>query len=67
MGELNRTWAYNLQGNRENTPIITCHEIGLNHRICFTNLLSHGEAEPLSRKCCFYHIDLPGQSDGVRL
>lgn len=49
------------QGDRADKPIITCHEVGLNHRSCFKGFLAHAEAEPVLRKFCFYHICFPGQ------
>lgn len=53
-----------VQGTPGDTPIITCHDIGLEHRSCFGSFLENAESEPLVRKCCFYHIDFPGQSLG---
>jgi len=55
-----------VQGTPGNHAIVTVHDIGLNHRSCFAGFLGHPRAEGLLRICCFYHIDLPGQSDGVR-
>lgn len=65
------TWEYGrepemrvfVQGKQGNAPIITLHDIGLNHRSCFGNFLAHPDAAGLRENCCFYHIDLPGQSD----
>mmetsp|Transcript_31336 Transcript_31336/g.94142 ORF Transcript_31336/g.94142 Transcript_31336/m.94142 type:complete len:285 (-) Transcript_31336:178-1032(-) len=53
-----------VQGTPGNHAIVTVHDIGLNHRSCFAGFLGHPRAEGLLRICCFYHIDLPGQSDG---
>lgn len=51
-----------IQGNTKNKPIITVHEIGLNYKSCFKGMLSHPSADAMVEKCCFYHVNLPGQA-----
>mmetsp|Transcript_25845 Transcript_25845/g.72393 ORF Transcript_25845/g.72393 Transcript_25845/m.72393 type:complete len:311 (-) Transcript_25845:47-979(-) len=52
-------------GDRKLTPMITYHDVGVNHQSCFQQLMvcsSHRSL--LLRNFCFYHIDAPGCEEG---
>lgn len=52
-------------GNTKKTPIITYHDIGMNHKSSFTNFFFCSDMMPLADHFCVYHINAPGQEDGA--
>jgi pimeloyl-ACP methyl ester carboxylesterase len=54
-----------VQGDRSKPPLMTFHDVGLNHRTCFQPLfVCAGTSSDLLRRFCIYHIDAPGCEDG---
>ncbi|CAG5116506.1 unnamed protein product [Candidula unifasciata] len=54
-----------IQGDRSKQPIVTFHDIGLNHSTCFQGFFSYHEMQPILRHFCVYHVNAPGQEDGA--
>ncbi|CAI5974112.1 unnamed protein product [Closterium sp. NIES-65] len=53
-------------GNRSLPPLLTYHDIGLNHSTCFEGLmLCPDTAHLLLGNFCIYHIDAPGHEAGA--
>ncbi|CAI5967192.1 unnamed protein product [Closterium sp. NIES-65] len=54
-------------GDRSKLPLITYHDIGMNHKMCFGPLMRCPDTAPMLRHhFCFFHIDAPGHQDGAR-
>jgi len=54
-----------IQGDRTKQPILTFHDIGLNHITCFQGFFSYADMQPLLRNFCVYHVNAPGQNEGA--
>lgn len=53
--------AVTVAGDRSKTPLLTYHDVGVNHQSCFQQLMSASSNRSLLVKnFCFYHIDAPG-------
>mmetsp|Transcript_6788 Transcript_6788/g.11704 ORF Transcript_6788/g.11704 Transcript_6788/m.11704 type:complete len:314 (-) Transcript_6788:594-1535(-) len=53
-------------GDANKAALLTCHDIGLNHRSCFQGLfMCAGPDSKLLKNFCVYHIDLPGHEDNA--
>jgi len=52
-------------GDTKKTPIVTYHDIGMNHKSSFTNFFYCSDMMPLAEHFCVYHINAPGQEDGA--
>lgn len=52
---------------RANRPVImTFHDIGLNHKSCFSTLFNHEDMQEIIRHLPFCHVEAPGQSEGAK-
>uniref|UniRef100_A0A061S533 Uncharacterized protein n=1 Tax=Tetraselmis sp. GSL018 TaxID=582737 RepID=A0A061S533_9CHLO len=52
-------------GDRNRTPLVTYHDVGVNHQSCFQQLMSCSSHKSLLvHNFCFYHIDAPGCEPG---
>ncbi|XP_005101568.1 protein NDRG3 isoform X1 [Aplysia californica] len=54
-----------IQGDRSKQPILTFHDIGLNHITCFQGFFSYADMQPILRNFCVYHVNAPGQDEGA--
>ncbi|XP_050395431.1 protein NDRG3 isoform X2 [Patella vulgata] len=54
-----------IQGDRSKMPIVTFHDIGLNHVTCFQGFFSFSEMQPILHHFSVYHINAPGQEEGA--
>lgn len=54
-----------IQGDRSKQPILTFHDIGLNHITCFQGFFSYKDMQPILRNFCVYHLNAPGQDEGA--
>lgn len=52
-------------GDRKKTPILTYHDIGMNHRSSFSNFFYSSDMMPLADHFCVYHLNAPGQEEGA--
>uniref|UniRef100_A0A7S0RDD7 AB hydrolase-1 domain-containing protein n=1 Tax=Pyramimonas obovata TaxID=1411642 RepID=A0A7S0RDD7_9CHLO len=53
-------------GDAKKPALLTCHDIGLNHRSCFQGLfMCAGPESRLLKNFCVYHIDLPGHEENA--
>ncbi|CAL1532377.1 unnamed protein product [Lymnaea stagnalis] len=52
-----------IQGDRSKQPILTFHDIGLNHTTCFQGFFSYPDMQPILRHFCVYHVNAPGQEE----
>eukprot|EP00210_Caulerpa_lentillifera_P009105 g8683.t1 len=53
-----------VSGDVSKKPCLTYHDVGLNHKSCFTSLLVCSANTPfLLQNFCFYHIDAPGSEE----
>ena len=53
--------AVTIAGDRSKTPLLTYHDVGVNHQSCFQALMAaSSHRDLLVRNFCFYHIDAPG-------
>ncbi|CAI5458940.1 unnamed protein product [Closterium sp. Yama58-4] len=51
-------------GDRGNPPLITYHDVGLNHSTCFQNLMLCADTSALLlRNFCVFHVDAPGHEE----
>ncbi|CAI6010053.1 unnamed protein product [Closterium sp. NIES-65] len=51
-------------GNRGNPPLITYHDVGLNHSTCFQGLMLCADTSVLLlRNFCIFHVDAPGHEE----
>ncbi|GJP39096.1 hypothetical protein CLOM_g23486 [Closterium sp. NIES-68] len=54
-------------GDRSKLPLITYHDIGINHALCFGPLMHCPDTAPMLRHhFCFFHVDAPGHQEGAR-
>jgi len=53
------------EGNPRGPPIITIHDIGLNHTSNFQSFFNCSAMRPILAKFCIYHITAPGQQAGA--
>eukprot|EP00193_Tetraselmis_chui_P015683 CAMPEP_0177783706 /NCGR_PEP_ID=MMETSP0491_2-20121128/19269_1 /TAXON_ID=63592 /ORGANISM="Tetraselmis chuii, Strain PLY429" /LENGTH=315 /DNA_ID=CAMNT_0019304341 /DNA_START=116 /DNA_END=1063 /DNA_ORIENTATION=- len=52
-------------GDRSLTPLLTYHDVGVNHQGCFQQLMTaSSHLSLLVRNFCFYHVDAPGCEAG---
>jgi len=53
--------AVTVHGDRAKPPLLTFHDVGLNHRTCFQPLfVCAGSSSDLCTRFCAYHVDFPG-------
>eukprot|EP01137_Pigoraptor_chileana_P016325 Opistho-2@5766 len=45
--------------------LVTFHDIGMNHKMCFGKFISHPSTRQLVESFVIYHIDAPGHEDGA--
>ncbi|CAI7879315.1 unnamed protein product, partial [Closterium sp. NIES-53] len=51
-------------GDRGNPPLITYHDVGLNHSTCFQGLMLCADTSALLlRNFCIFHVDAPGHEE----
>jgi len=50
--------------NSSAPPLLTYHDIGLNHRTCFSIFFHHPDMFQILKHFTIYHIDSPGHQDG---
>ncbi|GJP35243.1 hypothetical protein CLOM_g19746 [Closterium sp. NIES-68] len=51
-------------GDRANPPLITYHDVGLNHSTCFQGLMLCADTSSLLlRNFCVFHVDAPGHEE----
>ncbi|KAL4616901.1 protein NDRG1 [Arapaima gigas] len=52
--------------SRKNQPaILTFHDIGLNHKTCFSTLFNHVDMQEITQNFAVCHINAPGQQEGA--
>lgn len=51
-----------VMGKRSDPVLLTLHDVGLNHKSCFSKLCDEKTMDPCFRNFCVVHIDIPGQS-----
>jgi len=54
-----------IQGDQKNPPLITYHDLGLNHVANFQAFFNFSEMRALIQNFCVYHINAPGQEEGA--
>lgn len=54
-----------IQGNQDNTPFVTYHDIGLNSQIQYHGFFNFADNEPVMQSFCAYHINAIGQEEGA--
>jgi len=51
---------------RANRPVIlTLHDVGLSHKLCFETLFNHEDILEITRHFAVCHVDAPGQHEGA--
>ncbi|XP_041797591.1 protein NDRG1-like [Chelmon rostratus] len=52
---------------RANRPVIlTFHDVGLNHKSCFSTLFNHEDMQEIIRRLPICHVEAPGQHEGAK-
>lgn len=52
---------------RANRPVIlTFHDVGLNHKSCFSTLFNHEDMQEIVRHLPVLHVEAPGQHEGAK-
>ncbi|CAL8289262.1 unnamed protein product [Merluccius merluccius] len=52
--------------SKPNRPIIlTYHDIGLNHKMCFESFFNHEDMQEIARHFAVLHVNAPGQHEGA--
>ncbi|XP_035280429.1 protein NDRG2 [Anguilla anguilla] len=52
-------------GNTRRPPILTFHDVGLEHKSCFSTLFKFEEMQEIVKGFTVIHIDAPGQEEGA--
>eukprot|EP00002_Diphylleia_rotans_P031972 TRINITY_DN6672_c0_g1_i3.p1 TRINITY_DN6672_c0_g1~~TRINITY_DN6672_c0_g1_i3.p1 ORF type:complete len:323 (+),score=62.40 TRINITY_DN6672_c0_g1_i3:48-1016(+) len=51
-----------IEGNLKSKVIVTYHDIGLNHRVCFGPVFGQESLQDSLQRFCIVHVDAPGHS-----
>jgi len=60
-GQVLVAWA----GDRSKTPILTYHDLGLNHTSNFQAFFNYADMAELTKNFCVFHVNAPGQEQGA--
>ncbi|CAG6015818.1 protein NDRG1-like [Menidia menidia] len=63
-GDIHCVISGTLKANRP--AILTFHDVGLSHKICFETLFNHEDMQEITRHLPVCHVEAPGQDEGAK-